>query len=347
MGLKEEIFEQPSVLRSWLETQLEQARRCAAAIADRDPDYVFLAARGTSDYAGTYAQYVWGSRNRLPVAFAAPSLFTRYDRYPRLRHALVVGISQSGQSPDVVQVIAEGRRQGALTLAITNDAGSPLAQAAEWHLPVQAGREQAVAATKTYTAELMAVAGLSVALSGDAEALEALSSTPAMVEQALQLEPAAERIAGRMASMEQCIVLGRGYNYATAREWALKLKELAYVFTDDYSTADFRHGPIAVVRPGLPVLAVAPSGAVLDDMIALLRRLREDHGAQLLVVSDSEEALAVATGHHCLRTPSGVPEWLSPIVAIVPAQLYSYHLARHRGYDTERPRALSKVTKTR
>ena len=345
MSLLDEIYEQPGVLRGWLDTCLEQVHRCARDLRGRDIDYVFLAARGTSDYAGIYAQYVWGSRNRLPVAFAAPSLFTRYDQYPRLRHALVVGISQSGQSPDVVRVIAEGRRQGAPTLAITNDAGSPLAQAAEWHLHIHAGREKAVAATKTYTAELITVAGLSAALDDDQAALEALSTLPGAVERALSLEAHAAEVAGALAEIEQCVVLGRGYNYATAREWALKLKELAGVFTDDYSTADFQHGPIAMVRAGLPVLAVAPAGAVLEDMLSLLLRLRDQFHARLLVVSD--DAQAIAAGHYGLRLPTGIPEWLSPVVAIVPAQLYSYHLARHRGYDTERPRTLSKVTRTR
>jgi glucosamine--fructose-6-phosphate aminotransferase (isomerizing) len=283
------------------------------------------------------------------VAFAAPSLFTRYDRFPRMRHALVVGISQSGQSPDVVQVITEGRRQGAPTLAITNDTGSPLAQAAEWTVDIQAGRELAVAATKTYTAELIAIAALSAVLAGaDPLELEALAAIPEAVELALGLEAEVAGVAKRHAAMDQCVVLGRGYNYATAQEWALKLKELAYVFTDVYSTADFQHGPIAVVRPGFPVLAVAPSGAVLEDEITLLQRLRDEYGAELLVISDNQEALALAQGSGAaLRLPAGIPEWLSPIVSIIPAQLYSYHLALHKGYDTEHPRTLTKVTRTR
>lgn len=145
--------------------------------------------------------------------------------------------------------------------------------------------------------------------------------------------------------MTRCVVLGRGYNYASAQEWALKLKELAYVFADPYSAADFQHGPIAIVERGFPVLAIAPRGAALADLLTLLRRLRDEHEAELLVLSDSDEALAL--GHSAMRLPAAVPEWLTPLVSIIPAQLYSYHLTRAKGYDTEAPRGLRKVTLTR
>lgn len=349
MGLRDEIFEQPAVLQRWLDTQLENTQRIAAAIRARGVDFVFLAARGTSDHAGVYAQYVWGALNGLPVAFAAPSLFTRYGEWPRLTNALVVGVSQSGQSPDVVSVITEGRRQGALTLAITNAADSPLARSAEFHLDVQAGVEQAVAATKSYTAELMALAALSASLSAtlsnDGEHLAALHRVPEAVAAALDLEDEIARIAEQHKSLKQCVVLGRGYNLCSAHEWALKLKELAYVFADPYSAADFQHGPMAIVERGFPVLAIAPSGAVLEDVRALLRRLREEQGAELLVLSDDEETLAL--GQAALRLPTGVPEWLSPLINIIPAQLYCYHLTRAKGLDTEAPRGLRKVTLTK
>ncbi len=345
MSLKDEIFEQPAVLQNWLDTQLGHAQQIAQAIRRRAVDFVFLAARGTSDHAGVYAQYLWGSLNRLPVAFAAPSLFTRYGEWPRLQNALVVGVSQSGQSPDVVSVIAEGRRQGALTLAVTNAPASPLAQAAEFSLDVHAGAEKAVAATKTYTAELLALAALSAAMSEDGEHLTALRCVPEAVSAALQLEGEVARIAEQHKAMAHCVVLGRGYNYASAMEWALKLKELAYVFADPYSAADFQHGPIAIVGRGFPVLAIAPGGAVLADLLTLLRRLRDEQGAELLVLSDHADVLAL--GQTALRLPAEVPEWLTPLVSIIPAQLYCYHLARAKGYDPESPRSLRKVTLTR
>jgi len=344
MGLREEIFEQPSILRNWLESQLGNVDQIAQAIRERQVDYVFLAARGTSDHAGVYAQYLWGSLNRLPVALAAPSLFTKYAEWPRLHNALVVGLSQSGESPDIVSVLAEGRRQGALTLAITNAIHSPLAQAAEYNIDLQAGVEKAVAATKTYTAELMAVATLAAALSGDGGHLAALRRVPAAVDEALRQDEAASKIATRCRELTQCVVLGRGYDYATALEWALKLKELAYVFADAYSAADFQHGPIALAAPGFPVFAVATHGAMLSDMLALLRRLRNENGAELLVISDSDEAIDLAQS--ALRLTADLPEWLSPLASIVPAQLFCYHLTVAKGYDPEAPRGLHKVTLT-
>ncbi len=344
MGLIEEIVEQPEVLKNWLDTQLPRVQEIAQAVSGRDVEYVLLAARGTSDHAGTYAQYVWGSLNGLPVALATPSLFTMYAVTPRLRRALVVGISQSGESPDVVSVVAEGRRQGAVTLAITNVVTSPLARQAEFTIDVHAGEEKAVAATKTYTAELLAIAALSAALSGKKEHLDALGLVPPVVQQALGLERGIEEIAERYRALAHCVVLGRGYNYATAQEWALKLKELAYVFADPYSTADFLHGPIAIVEQGFPVLAIAPRGAVLEDLVALLRRLREEYRAELLVISDDEQALAL--GNSSVHVKASLPEWLTPLVMIVPAQLFCYHLTRAKGYDPQAPRGLRKVTRT-
>ena len=212
-------------------------------------------------------------------------------------------------------------------------------------LDVQAGPEKAVAATKTYTSELLALAVLSAALAGNTQSDRAdLAALPGHVRAALSLEPEAGRIAERFSALDRCVVLGRGYNYATAQEWALKLKELAYVFTDVYSTADFRHGPIAIVEPGFPVLAVVPEGAVFADQLALLQRLRDEYGAELVVISDSDRALSLASGK--LQLPGGLPEWLTPIIGIVPAQLFCYHLTRAKGYDTENPRMLHKVTLT-
>lgn len=344
MGLRDEILEQPVVLQRLLEDQWPHIQELGKAIRGREIDYIFLAARGTSDHAGLYAKYLWGAYNRLPIALAAPSLFSVYGLPPRLDGALVLGISQSGQSPDIVSVVAEGQRQGAVTLAITNDPCSPLARAAEMTIDVQAGAERAVAATKTYTAQLMAIAMLSVALDDDHERLLALQRVPGYVGQALELESTIEVVAERYRYMESCVVIGRGYNYATAFEWALKLKELAYVVAEPYSSADFRHGPIAMIARGFPMLVVATDGAVFADLLALLERLKNEHQVELLVVSDKREALSLT--HTGLALPTGIPEWLSPLVSIVPAQLFSYYVTRAKGYDTESPRGLSKVTRT-
>jgi glutamine---fructose-6-phosphate transaminase (isomerizing) len=345
MSTRSEIFEQPQVLANLLDSQMENVQQIATALNSQAIQYAFLAARGTSDNAGRYANYLWGAFNQLPIALAAPSLFTLYERPPRLDGALVLGVSQSGQSPDIVRVLEEGRRQGRPTLAITNAADSPLALAADFVIDVRAGDEKAVAATKTYSAELMAIAMLSVAMNGDAQLFEQLRKVPDWVRLSLELEDALARMAERYRYMQRCVVIGRGYNYATAFEWSLKLKELTYVVAEPYSSADFMHGPIAMVDQGFPVMAVAPQGQVYADLLVLLERLRHEQAAELVVISDGEQVLSLAQSP--VKLPAGIPEWLTPLVGIVPAQIFSYYLAVVKGYDTETPRSIQKVTRTR
>jgi len=344
MSLRDEIFEQPAAIARLLEMEAEPMREVARSIRDRDIRWVYLAARGTSDNAGLYAKYLWGAFNGLPVALAAPSLFSVFKTPPMIGSALVVGISQSGQSPDIVSVIEEGRRQGALTLAITNESGSPLAEAAELVVETVAGPENAVAATKTYTTQLVAIAMVSAALTGNAEHHEWLAHLPSLVEDALALDDTIKNASARYRYMERCVVLGRGFNYATAHEWALKLKELAYVLAEPYSSADFQHGPVALAHQGFPVFAVVPSGKTAQDMITLLTELVRDQQVELLAVSNEGSALALANTP--VQLPERLPEWITPIPAIIPAQLFCYHLTRAKGYSTEGPRGLSKVTLT-
>jgi glucosamine--fructose-6-phosphate aminotransferase (isomerizing) len=345
MNLEREIHEQPDVLARLLDSQATAIRAIADRVRARKIRTVFLAARGSSDNAGLYAKYVWGVHNGLPIALAAPSLFSVYKRPPAIGDTLVVGISQSGQSPDIVGVLEEGRRQGAQTLAIVNAPDSPLARAAESVVDISAGEEKSVAATKTYTAQLMAVAMLSAALAEDQARWDELSHVPGAVRQVLEQERSIATRAERYRFMHHCVVLGRGFNYATAFEWALKLKELSYVVAEPYSSADFQHGPMAVLERGFPVLAAAPAGAVFDDTLALLRRMVTDRHIELLVLSDREEALDIA--HTPVRLPSGIAEWLTPIVTVVAAQLFCLHLTRAKGLDTEAPRGLNKITLTR
>jgi glutamine---fructose-6-phosphate transaminase (isomerizing) len=344
MTLHSEIFEQPQRLASLLHSQKQTAIEIAKAIRSRNVNYAFLAARGTSDNAGRYANYLWGAHNGLPLALATPSLFTYYQRPPRLNNALVVGVSQSGQSPDIVSVLEEGRRQNCLTLAITNISNSPLAQAADYVLDIQAGEEKAVAATKTYTTELMAIAMISTALSNTEERWNELASVSRWAEQALALDEKIAQMTQRYRYMSQCVVLGRGFNYSTAFEWALKMKELTYVIAEPYSSADFQHGPIAMVEGGFPVLAVAPNGRVQASMRDMLTRLRKQKDAELVVISDDAEVLALAQS--AIQLPPQIPEWLTPLVDIIPAQLFACHLTQVKGYDTETPRSITKVTET-
>jgi glutamine---fructose-6-phosphate transaminase (isomerizing) len=343
VGLREEILEQPDAMARLLDLGQEPILTIAKAIRDADIQFIVIAARGSSDHAATYAQYVFGVRHHLVVGLAAPSITTIYGSEPVMSRALLIGISQSGASPDVAAVLESGRRQGALTVAITNELDSPLAQAAELVAPVLAGEERSIAATKTYTAELLAIAMLSSALLD--EPLDTLLGIPEAMRGALKSEEQAATAARELAPLLSCFVLGRGFEYATVREWALKLKEVARVMADPYSAADFQHGPIALLEPTSIVLAVAPSGPAGGQVESLLSRLSRDHGARTVVISD--DAVTLATTRYPLPMPTGLAAHLTPIVSVVPAQLFALHVAVASGLDPDKPRYISKVTRTR
>jgi glutamine---fructose-6-phosphate transaminase (isomerizing) len=339
--LEQEIVSQPAVISSLLAREIP---RVADICSQLPPfDYVLIAARGSSDHAAMYAKYAWAALAGHPIALAAPSLHTLYDASPRMTGALVVGISQSGQSPDIVAVLEEARRQGRPTLAITNDGSSPLAATADSVIELGVGPERSVAATKTYTAELAVVAAFAAAFSGDPQRLEELRRLPDVLEATLTGTSDVARRAERYRYMDRCVVVGRGYNYATAFELGLKLKELTYVMAIPYSSADFRHGPIATIDAGAPAILVMPSGRTFDDMLDLAHNLQR-LGAELLIISDTAEALELATTP--LPLAAAMPEWLSPIPAVLPGQMLALHLALAKGLDPDVPRGLQKVTRT-
>jgi glucosamine--fructose-6-phosphate aminotransferase (isomerizing) len=258
--------------------------------------------------------------------------------------ALVIGISQSGESPDLVAVVAEGRRQGCQTLAITNAVDSPLAQAAHHVIGLRAGRERSVAATKTYTAQLAALAMLSTELAQDGAMRRELAQVPEFAAIAAGVDDeiliaAAEMLRGAGGG----VVLGRGFNFATAFELALKAKELALVAVEPYSSADFQHGPIALIETGFAAIVINVAGAVSEEMDGLLADIR-GRGARPVVLSNRRSSLDLAAAP--IPLPADMPEWVSPIAAIVPGQLLAFHLSRVRGLDPDHPRGLSKVTRT-
>ncbi len=339
--LEQEIQSQPDVIARLLEQETARVGRIVAQLPHFN--YALIAARGTSDHAATYAKYTWAALAGYPVALATPALHTLYEMPPRMESALVVGVSQSGQSPDIVAVVEEGKRQGRPTLAITNDGTSPLAAVADHVIELHAGPERSVAATKTYTAQLAVMALLAATCCSDKQRLAELQRLPdALTATLAGAVPVALR-AERYRYMEQCVVIGRGYNYATSFELALKLKELTYIMANAYSSADFRHGPIATVGEGLPVILIMPAGAVFDDLLTLAQELKK-RGAELLIATDVEAAQSLAKT--LLPLAASVPEWLSPITAIVPGQVMALHLAQAKGFDPDTPRGLQKVTRT-
>jgi glucosamine--fructose-6-phosphate aminotransferase (isomerizing) len=339
--LEQEIRSQPEVIARLLERETDHITRIVAQLPAFD--YVIIAARGSSDHAATYAQYAWATFGGYPVALATPSLHTMYHKAPRMNNALIVGISQSGQSPDIIAVLEEGKRQGRPTLAITNDGDSPLAAMADHVIELHAGPERSVAATKTYLAQLVVMMLFAAAWHGDRQRLTEVQQLPDIIAAALQGNDEIAQRAERYRYMEECVVIGRGYNYSTSYELALKLKELTYVMASSYSSADFRHGPIATIDSGTPTILIMPTGATFQDMHELTSELQQ-RGAELLVISDSAQALAAA------KTPlpikKGVPEWLSPVPAIIPGQLLAMHLTISKGYNPDVPRGLNKITRT-
>jgi glucosamine--fructose-6-phosphate aminotransferase (isomerizing) len=342
--LESELREQPSALAMLLDRETDRAREVAAAFRRDDIRYIVIASRGSSSNAARYAQYLLGRANRVPVMFATPSLYTIYEQPPRLDGAIVIGISQSGASPDVASVLAEARRQGRPTIALTNDAASPLAQQADALLPLDAGEERAVAATKTYLNSIGAVALLFAAISEDDVALDELKRMPEILEEqivlSLETAPPLDEYRGSVGAT----VVARGVNYGTAFEIALKIRELSGLVVEAYSPADLLHGPIAAIQPGWPVIVVAPTGPARPSVEELLVPLKE-RGARVIAVSDVAAVLRRA--HTKLPLVPRVPEWLSPLTAVIPGQVTALRLAQLRGLDIDSPTGLRKVTLTR
>ena len=318
--------------------------RVGALFRRDDVRYVLIASRGSSSNAARYAQYLLGRAHRVPVFFATPSLFTLYGQPPRLDGSVVVGISQSGESPDVVEVLAEARRQGRPTVALTNRPESPLGAVADEVLALEAGEERSVAATKTYVNSLGAVALLFCTSTDDARALGELEQMPAALSAQLERSWREADVVAPLASVGGGTVVSRGISYCTAFEIALKIRELSGLLFEAYSAADLLHGPVAAIGEGWPVVAVAPSGPALAELSHAVAEIAR-RGARIVAISDDPDLCAAAT--LALPLVPGIPEWLSPLVAVVPGQLAALRLAQLRGIDLDHPLGLQKVTLTR
>ncbi|MCW3046907.1 MAG: hypothetical protein JWO74_1191 [Solirubrobacterales bacterium] len=340
--VRAEIAEQPAAVERVLADASGAIARAAAEIRRREPRYAVIAARGSSDNAARYAQHVLGRLCGLPVALATPSLHTVYDAALRYTDGVVLGISQSGASPDVVAVLEAARAQGCITIAITNDAGSPMAATATHVIDLQAGIEASVAATKTYTTSLAAVAALAAAAAADASRRRELTGVPDALARQLERTEGIAAAVEATSAWQLLAVVGRGANYATAFEAALKIKELTGVAAEPASPADFLHGPVAMLDRGFPVLAVLaaePAGAAMRDVLAAA----QSRGADVTVIGGSNRSPEPGNRH--LGVEPG-PEWLSPLTAVIPAQLLAVGAAERRGLDADRPLGLQKVTRT-
>lgn len=339
-----EIHEQPQAIRQTLEKEGEKICAVAREFRDRKPRFIILAARGTSDNAGTYMRYIFGAVNGMVVAPAAPSLLTVYNSQMRIEDTVVVGISQSGRATDVIEVLERSRALGAMTVALTNTQHSPISDAAEYSLLTHAEEEKAVAATKTYTTALAVLYQLAACWGERQDMQESIHEVPALIEQTLdELEAWIASRTERFRYMENATLLARGLNYATAKEIGLKLEECCYVSSAPWSAADYMHGPIAALQPGAPVMLLAPQGESLGSMLEVGNAVKNRRG-EMIVFSDDDDALSLATVPVKLP-PLGQQYW-SPIVLAVAGQLFAYYLAIHKGLDPDRPRGLSKVTLT-
>ncbi len=337
-----EIQQQPTTLERTIKREGKRIKRFAESIENHRPNLIVLVARGSSDNAALFGRYLLEISTGIPVSLAAPGVHTLYQTRMRLENALVIGISQSGEGTDVNMVLENSKRSGARTIAITNEDGSAMTQIADETFLIHAGRERSVAATKTYTGQLIIFHMLAAALNSN-QGFSEVEQLPELAAQALALRPEIETMVERYAFMNQCVVVGRGLNYANAYEFAIKLMETCYVVAERFSSADFLHGPIAMVERGFPAFLFAPPGKTLSGMQDLLEKLTK-LGAETVVISSEQTALKLAT--RALKIASRIPERLTPIPYIIPAQLFAALLAKAKGLSPDSPRSLAKVTKT-
>jgi glutamine---fructose-6-phosphate transaminase (isomerizing) len=349
--MRREIEAIPGVVARFLDEGRPEVAAAAAAVRAADPRFVSIVARGTSDHAAIHLRYVIETELGIPTGLAAPSVTTLYDADVRWRSGLVIAVSQSGRSPDLVAVLEAARAGGATTIAIANDAASPLAAASEHVIDCRAGEERSVAATKSYVAQLAAGVALVAALAPDTSLAAALPTMPDLLANALAAAEAAvddaAPIVAAFAASERSIVISRGYDLPTALETALKLKETSRLFAEGYSSADFSHGPVVLSGPEVPVLAIRPAGRVGVAVDEGIDAVRATGGDPWVVVGGDAGDHASADRTIPLPLPADLPGALGPLATILPGQLLAEAVARRRGYDPDAPPGLRKVTLTR
>jgi glucosamine--fructose-6-phosphate aminotransferase (isomerizing) len=337
-----EILEQPQALRATFKAERAHALEFMKFARKQNFRLVVLVARGTSDNAAQLARYLTEITTGIPASLAAPSVHTLYQTKLDYRQALVVGISQSGEGTDINMVLESAKRRGGYTIGITNEKNSTMAKLVDDVFLVHAGRQRSVAATKTYTGQLMIFYQLAAAL-GAHLSMDQVSEIPDRVTETLKIVPELRQLVERYRYMNHCVVVGRGINYGNAFEFALKLMETCYVIAERFSAADFVHGPIALIEHDFPAFVFMPPGKTFSNMRDLTARLRTLH-AEVVAITGPEIAVPSAT--RIIRVPGDMPEIFSPIPYIVPAQIFAALLAEIKGLDPDKPRSLKIVTQT-
>jgi glucosamine--fructose-6-phosphate aminotransferase (isomerizing) len=339
-----EIREQPHALERTLNEELKPIEELRRRLDVQRPRLVLLAARGTSDNAAQFGRYLLEITTGIPVSLAAPSIFTLYRAPIHLDGVLVIALSQSGESTDTNYVLERAREQGALTIGVTNEAVSTTARIAEHTFLVHAGKEKSVAATKTYTGQLLMLYLLAYALGAPIET-DDLARIPDLASAALSLESEIAARSERYRFMEHTVVIGRGLNYSNAFEFALKLMETCYVIAERFSSADLLHGPIAMVGQSFPAFMFTPSGVTWPGMRQMIEKL-DQIGAETLIVTDRGNSDALSRVKRAITIPAELDEMFTPIPYIIPMQLFAASLAGQKGLNPDHPRTISKVTRT-
>jgi len=338
----QEIAEQPAALERTITEERVKIAKLGNLLKARDIHLIVLVARGSSDNAALFGRYLLEITTGIPVSLSAPSVHTIYGARLKLDHALVVGVSQSGEGEDINRVLESARRSGAYTIGITNEPNSSMTGLVDETLQTHGGRERSVAATKTFTSQMLLFYMLAAELAQNAAPFS-YETIPELVAGALEQKPAILELVQRYVFMENCVVVGRGLAYANAYELALKLMETCYVVAERFSSADFLHGPLAMVERHFPVFLFAPPGVMLSGVKGLIERLRELRADTLAITSDIDAAGLCTRSIVMSRE---IDEFLAPIPYIVPGQLFAALLAEAKGLDPDAPRSLSKVTRT-
>lgn len=338
----DEIAEQPSALERTIQQERDKVARLGAHLRARDVDLIVLVARGSSDNAALFGRYLLELTTGIPVSLAAPSVYTLYGAKLKLNRALVIGVSQSGEGEDINHVLNVARAGGAYTVGITNEPSSSMVSLVDETLLMHGGRERSVAATKTFTGQMMLFYMLAAALA-DANSNLRYEAIPDYVAGALAHLAAIRQLVERYVFMENCVVVGRGLLYANAYELALKLMETCYVVAERFSSADFLHGPLAIVERHFPIILFSQPGATRRGVKELMQRLSELRADKLIITDDAELA---AMSTRSILMKAEIDELLAPIPYMVPAQLFAALLADAKGLNPDTPRSLSKVTRT-